>query len=503
MTPAAQALLSRAQSHDPDAAAQAGVAALNAGLEEEALPLLERAARAHADDARLFQVLALLHRALEDLAPAVSAFARAAELAPDDALIAHGHARATLEAGLPATGLFERALRLAPTDGGILLGRAAAQVAEGRLDAAIASLEAVVARNPGWVDGHSTVARLRWMAGDRERSTRSFDLALASAPRNASLWRGLIDLLLQAERPDNALTAVRRARTAAGALPLFDAYEAVAADEAGLGEEADVLFARLGPPPDIATAVRHVRHHLRRGRPERALAIAEPLAPRAGGELWPYLSIGWRLTDDPRWKWLEGDPRLVGVYDIADRLPPLDRLAETLRALHVIPDQPLEQSVRGGTQTDGPLFSRIEPEIRALRSAVSEAVEAHLAQLPQAPEGHPSLGHLSRAPRFTGSWSVRLSGGGLHSNHVHPAGWFSSALYVVVPEADQCGDPPAGWLSLGRPQETLGLDLPAFRTVEPKPGRLVLFPSTMWHGTVLFEEGERLTVAFDVARPRT
>ena len=44
------------------------------------------------------------------------------------------------------------------------------------------------------------------------------------------------------------------------------------------------------------------------------------------------------------------------------------------------------------------------------------------------------------------------------------------------------------------------IDLPPFRTVEPEPGRLVLFPSYMWHGTRPFAEGERMTVAFDVAR---
>ena len=34
--------------------------------------------------------------------------------------------------------------------------------------------------------------------------------------------------------------------------------------------------------------------------------------------------------------------------------------------------------------------------------------------------------------------------------------------------------------------------------VQPKPGRLVLFPSYMWHGTVPFASSQqRLTVAFD------
>jgi hypothetical protein len=56
-------------------------------------------------------------------------------------------------------------------------------------------------------------------------------------------------------------------------------------------------------------------------------------------------------------------------------------------------------------------------------------------------------------------------------------------------------------LTLGEPQAELELDLEPHRLVEPQPGRLVLFPSTMWHGTRPFEAGERLTVAFDVAPP--
>ena len=58
-----------------------------------------------------------------------------------------------------------------------------------------------------------------------------------------------------------------------------------------------------------------------------------------------------------------------------------------------------------------------------------------------------------RAPiRFSGSWSVRLTGEGFHVNHVHPAGWISSAFYVALPEAAMGGDAHAGWLSIGEPQ---------------------------------------------------
>jgi hypothetical protein len=96
---------------------------------------------------------------------------------------------------------------------------------------------------------------------------------------------------------------------------------------------------------------------------------------------------------------------------------------------------------------------------------------------------------------------VRLQEGGYHANHVHPMGWISSALYVVLP--DDLGEDQAGFLTIGDPgAPTLQLDVAAYRTVEPRPGRLVLFPSYSWHGTRPFGTGERITVAFDVAVPK-
>jgi hypothetical protein len=129
-------------------------------------------------------------------------------------------------------------------------------------------------------------------------------------------------------------------------------------------------------------------------------------------------------------------------------------------------------------------------------------VESYVAQLPSPDARHPLLGRRrDRRIRFAGSWSVRLRSGGKHSSHVHTQGWISSALYVALPHrgADEPSD--AGWLTLGQPDEQLGLGMEPRRKVEPLAGQLVLFPSWMWHGTVPFAHGERLTVAFDVKPP--
>ncbi|HEX8481375.1 MAG TPA: putative 2OG-Fe(II) oxygenase [Allosphingosinicella sp.] len=494
-------LLQAKASGDPEALLRAGAAALQDGAYSEAIVPVKNFLRKNRGNARLWQLLGLLHRSLEDLAPSVEAFQKAAELLPGDAMIAHGLACVRFEAGLPAAAHFERALGLAPSDRSILLRLAAALIAEGRGDSAMAAVEQELRRSPQWIEAHNALARVRWTSGDQDGFAQSFERALQAMPGDIGLWRAYIETFLNAQLFERGLAAVERGRRAAGAHPAFDAAEAICRSELGQAEHAAALFLRLAPIKSVSLIVYYLRHLLRTGQIREAAEIAGKSAPNdPTNRIWPYASIAWRLTGDPRWEWLEGDSRFVGVYDLSKSLPSLDALAARLRTLHRTLNQPLDQSLRGGTQTEGHLLPRIEPEIRMLRRAIVEAVERHVAQLPPPRPGHPLLVQRRSPIRFAGSWSVRLTGGGRHVEHFHPAGWISSALYVALPGDAERGGAHSGWLGLGEASE-LGLDLPPIRLVEPKPGRLVLFPSTMWHGTRPFEAGERLTVAFDVKRP--
>ena len=93
--------------------------------------IVERLAPVAGEHAKLWQMLGLAWRALQQSAEAHDAFARAAALAPADPLVAISLAHTALEAGYPASALFDGAQRLAPQDGRVLIGRAAALVAEG------------------------------------------------------------------------------------------------------------------------------------------------------------------------------------------------------------------------------------------------------------------------------------------------------------------------------------------------------------------------------------
>jgi hypothetical protein len=238
------------------------------------------------------------------------------------------------------------------------------------------------------------------------------------------------------------------------------------------------------------------------GAVDAALPYIDEAIGTRDSAIWPYAATAWRLAGDPRSEWLEGAPGLVQTVDLTEALPPLTGLAEFLRSLHLASGEDLDQSVRGGTQTDGPLLSRIDPQIRRMRSAIVIAVESYVSKLPAHDGGHPLLRERrDRRIRFAGSWSVRLRSGGRHANHVHPQGWISSALYIALPPRKPTEREDAGWLTLGQPPDNLGVAAEPWREIEPREGLLALFPSWMWHGTRPFEQGERLTVAFDVRPP--
>jgi Flp pilus assembly protein TadD len=473
--------------------------AWKAGAAARLLPKLE-GALPRSKDYRLWHIHGLILRQLERREDALPSLRHAVELNPTALNPARALAQTLYEAGLPSIDAFGHALRLAPGDPEIVTGLAQAFMAAGEVHTATEGLEKIVARSPLWTGGHLLLSQLRWMEGERHGFTRSFEEALRQYPHSEDLRREQISALMHAEQWDEALRAIAEGRSAMGDQPLFAINQAVVFAESGRSEEAERLFAPFEDLEYPTLQVRRVRHYLRANRPEKAAEILEPWLERPEAFMFfPYASIVWRMVAPARWDWLEGDESFVGVYDIADRLPPLEQLAATLRGLHKLSGQPLEQSLRGGSQTDGDIFMHIDPVLVQLREAIRATIVEHVSRFPAADERHPLLAPKRDTIKFAGAWSVWLRKAGFHANHVHPLGWISSALYVALPP--DLGAAEAGFLTLGEPRSScFDIDMPPFRTIEPKPGRLVLFPSYMWHGTRPFREGERLTVAFDVAR---
>lgn len=466
------------------------------GRDKEALSDLDEALRAAPGSPRAYSMRGSSLLSLGRLDEAGQAFDAALQRDPGRGTALVGRATVALRRGEElAVPLLEEAAAARPGDAAVMLKLAEAMEAAGD-PRALPTLENAIEALPSWAEGQATLARMRWEAGEGTGFTRSLTRALARMPHEAALWTTLAGALGAADMHVDAADAAARGQLALGGSPELALLEALNASEAADFERADAAFARV--PPGLAGArTIEARHRLRTQDLERAqVLLTDELAERPWDiTAWSLQGLLWRLGCDERCDWLHGQTGLVSEQALDLDAQQIGGLAEFLRSLHRVRTHPIGQSLRGGTQTRGCLLERTEIEIRLLHDAIQAAVERHWNALPRRDDRHPLLRWREQRPRIGGSWSVRLIGGGFHVAHIHPQGVLSSAAYLVVPASTGTGE---GWLEIGRPPPELGLELDPLQAFEPKPGKLVLFPSTMFHGTRRFNTGERLTMAFDV-----
>ena len=412
-----------------------------------------------------------LGRGAEGRAAAEAAFARGLD-APQTWLI---YARALVAVGDFAAGerAYREVLKRMPADGG-----AATELAEllwaawGRLDAALQVLDE--AARAGVQAAFVVVRRaaLLQAAGQGEAAVEALLAASRALPQELGVHVA-------------AAGALMRAGRAAEALPLVAAV------------------AQRNPQPAILAELSSVQAAL--GQGAQALASARAglaLEPLSQGLLACAETAG-RLVGDPEAMALLDYEAMAGEYMIErpDGWPTLDAyladLVVALKAIHTYQQHPSSQSLHGGSQTTYLLTGSPDPAIQAFFRAVDAPIREHIARLGVGPD--PLRRRNTGGYRIHGAWSVRLRPGGYHRDHFHSQGWLSSAFYAEVPKRALETPDRQGWLRLGQPPTPTVPPLAPVRYVRPEPGKLVLFPSYMWHGTVPFTTDEsRMTIAFDV-----
>ncbi|HEX3366355.1 putative 2OG-Fe(II) oxygenase [Phenylobacterium sp.] len=218
--------------------------------------------------------------------------------------------------------------------------------------------------------------------------------------------------------------------------------------------------------------------------------------------LWGWMAVAARAVGDPLYERLCDYEKTVGVYDLEtpDGWPSLEAfladLAKELKAVHIYRQHPTNQSMRHGSQSMHMLSGSNVPPVKAFFEAIERPIREHMTKLGQGDD--PLRRRNTFDYRLVGAWSVRLKPNGFHRDHFHPDGWLSSAFYVETPDEALETPEKQGWIRFGKPPFVTSPPMEAAHYVRPKPGRLVLFPSYMWHGTVPFTTDEvRMTIAFD------
>ncbi|MFN2329171.1 MAG: putative 2OG-Fe(II) oxygenase [Chromatocurvus sp.] len=433
---------------------------------------------------------------------ALAAFDTSARLAPDDNRSHHGRLRALLELGR-----FEQVHReisshpMPDLSFATLLIKALAgmdrwqEAVDGALDLA--------RQQPQLPDAVFIAAQMCWTQGEAAAVEALLEQVLAT---RAGLGSDVMCAAIQRGMAanDRALATLAQAEQRYGphgniASAVVDV--ALEKGDTALAANAGGMAFRLDPQ-GTGSRLAWVQALLVNGRAAEALPLIEETPIARTNQHWLALwGDALRQLGDSRYAWLLNHQDMARVFKLTPpagyaSIEAFNRvLAARLRILHKLQVHPLDQSLKGGTQTPVDLRFIREPVIAAFRDSIQEAIARYTAALPE-DDSHPLYRRRSGTAAPSGMWSVQLKPGGKHVNHVHPEGWLSSAYYVEVPPAD-ASEPNAGALQLGQPRyATPGAT--AARTIAAEAGNLVLFPSYMWHGTVPANTGSRLSIAFDV-----
>ena len=459
-------------------------------------------------DAEAWAALAAAVGAQDRLAEAEAAYRRALDLAPDLTVARHNLGALLSRMGRATEALAEldRAAATGLRGRELHFNRARALVELTRFDESERELAAVLATTPGDRESLALLAKIRFMRADPD-FTRGLRQAIAANPGDAGLRLTQATMLREAGEHGQAATAFEDAIRDLGAQPALLSGLALTQQAAGQPqaavESARRAFAAQPDNPQLGNALASIL--LCAGQAEEAWPVIRRLRERdpLSQEPIAHEAVAARLLGRDVYQSLYDYDRYVRPYEVE---PPPGysstqefnaALLEVLEARHRFDAHPLDQSLRFGTQTAGSLLTDPDPVIQSFLQALEAPIADYRAQIGH-DAAHPLETRNSGETGFAGCWSVRLRRGGFHVNHIHPQGWLSSAYYVQTPADVADTEAKSGWIKFGEPRFPVPGALPE-RIIQPRAGRLVLFPSYMWHGTTPITTDEpRVTIAFDV-----
>lgn len=152
-------------------------------------------------------------------------------------------------------------------------------------------------------------------------------------------------------------------------------------------------------------------------------------------------------------------------------------------------------TTKNGFQSSSKIFENPGPSIAYLETIISKVIDEYFSTFKH--HENTFIGLWPNKNKIRGHFN-RLLKNGYQTPHIHSGGWLSGVIYLktVVPK-----DSNEGAIEFG----LHGYDLPIVKEkyprlqYTPKSGDIILFPSSLFHGTIPFyQDTERCVIAFDL-----
>lgn len=480
---------------------------LDLGQSTEAESTARAALRQDENDPQSWSILGYLLNQQGRFEEAESALRRSLALKPAQGIAEHNLSLVLVatDRGEEALAILEQAAAHGVHGFEWHITRGRALIGLSRLDAATDAFSAAVGERPEDLDAQFTLARLRHLRGDPD-----YDETITHAVQRSGSpelhWLAS-DILRRSHRLPAAEARIRAALERFGRHPrLLSGLSHILLDQKRLADaESAALDAATALPDDSPVVENLVAVLLARGRSKDALNFIERWrAKNPLDQIWiAYQASAQRALGQQGTSTALNDyGRFVKLYDLS---PPENwtgvesfnaALAAALAPKLSLDHAPFEQDPRSGRCSAETLNWSRDPVIQAALRQCADVLPAYLSDVGLDPE-HPLFARNTGAAHISSASALELRRNGYQRSHVPRHGWVSALYFVSVPEAVPEEDARDGWLKLGQAPHSDPNGAPEC-FVQPRAGRLVLFPSFFWHATQpMGTAGSQLAISFD------
>ncbi len=478
------------------------IALARTGKMEQAIENLNKAISIKPDHFESLNDLGNIHSSQGRLREAVTSYRAALAIKPDFAN-AHSNLGLTLHAmGMleQAIESYKEAIRITPDSSQVYNNMGVSQKELLRWDEAIESFEAAVRINPEFYEAHNNLGAAYIHMGREDEALASYRKAIEIQPDFFGAHMNLAEALKRGDKLKEAENAYETA------LNLRPDHEGTLF---GLGD----VKRKLG---DIEKAIDlYTRADTTQSR---AMVLECLFSLNREDDFYDYLEkldtgdeVNLRVASISAYaahQFGRPDPypfcpdpldyiRVRNLWDLDENIAALrEAVLEQLQTIDTR-WEPKAKTTKKGFQS-GNIFKEPTGALKRLHDLILPQLNKYQSEF----SGDECL-YISNWPRFLklGGWFVRLQKGGHQATHTHPLGWLSGVVYLTIPDS-LTGDEGAIEFSLhGNDYPVMNEDIPVKRH-HPKEMELVLFPSSLHHRTIPFnEDQERICIAFDLMPP--
>jgi uncharacterized protein (TIGR02466 family) len=149
-----------------------------------------------------------------------------------------------------------------------------------------------------------------------------------------------------------------------------------------------------------------------------------------------------------------------------------------------------------GIQSAGNLLQRSEASFRQLATLIRARVQQYRQHF--AGSSCQLIQAFPKHIEFSSSWYLRMKQGGHLTSHIHEEGWISGCVYLQLPDKNNAHEGSFEYSTDGDDYPRLHENFP-HHIVDQAVGDLVLFPASLFHRTLPFNNAQqRVCIAFDV-----